>query len=167
MTFGRPTMLSKSWKVPVPLLIDDEYLSVQGEGVQPSKIPSRLGLFVSSCKLFEILHEILSNFYIGDSSVGLLKQQESELDQREIIMDVLDYNRRLDKFSDSIPEYLRTTRSSQVIFSEKNSCVNLQQQVLYCRYVSFPRFTILRRQVNVLDSCIPDYCHCVHCSYWL
>ena len=136
MTFGRPTMLSKSRNVPVPSLIDDEYLCVQGEGFQPPDVPSRLGLFVSSCKLFEILHEILSDFYAEDSGIGLPKQLESKPHAREIVVDILKFNRRLDEFIDSIPEYLRATGSSHVVVSEKNSCVNLQQQVLYCRYFS-------------------------------
>jgi hypothetical protein len=134
MTFGRPTMLSNSWNVPIPLLIDDEYLSVQGEGVQPPDVPCRLGLFVSSCKLFEILHDILFSFYAKDPGMGLSKQLESDPGARDLLKDALDYNRRLDKFNDSIPEYLRTATSSHITVSEKNSCVNLQQQVLYCRY---------------------------------
>jgi hypothetical protein len=129
-------MLTSSGNVPIPLLIDDEYLSVQAVGVQPSEVPSRLGLFVSSCKLFEILHDILSNFYAESSGSGLSKQLESGGDARHLLVDVLNYNRRLDKFNDSIPEYLRTSRTSQIVVSEKNSCVNLQQQVLYCRYTS-------------------------------
>lgn len=134
MTFGRPTMLSKSWSVPVPSLIDDEYLRVEGDGVQPPDVPSRLGLFVSSCRLFELLDEILSSFYAEDSGTGLPKQLESESRAREMIVDVLNFNRRLDKFIDSIPEYLHTADSSRMITSESNSCRSLQQQVLYCRY---------------------------------
>jgi Fungal specific transcription factor domain len=137
MTFGRPTMLSNSWSVPIPLLIDDEYLSVQEEGNQPPNVPSRLGLFVSSCKLFEILHEILISFYAGDPGTGDFKQTESNTVARDMIADVLRYNRSLAMFKDSIPDYLRTTGSSHIIISEQNSCVNLQQQVLYCRYTVF------------------------------
>lgn len=135
MTFGRPTMLSKSWNVPVPLLIDDEYLRVEGDGTQPPDIPSRLGLFVSSCRLFELLDEILSSFYAENSGTAIPKQLESESRSREMIVDVLNFNRRLDKFIDSIPEYLHAAGNSRVIASEKNSCLSLQQQVLHCRYL--------------------------------
>ena len=127
-------MLSNSWKVPVPLLIDDEYLSLHGEGGQPPNVPSRLGLFVSSCHLFEILHEILSNFYAEDTGAAASKSSDSDPHAGDILADVLKYNRLLDKFHESIPEYLRATTSSYIAVSEKNSCVNLQQQVLYCRY---------------------------------
>jgi hypothetical protein len=134
-------MLSNSWNVPVPLLVDDEYLSIQGEGTQPLDVPSRLGLFVSSCKLFEILHEILLNFYAKDSGTRNSKHLDPDAYAREIIGDVLSYNRRLDMFRDSIPEYLRTVRTSHITISEKNSCVNLQQQVLYCRYTAAQHLT--------------------------
>lgn len=129
-------MLSNSWNVPVPSLVDDEYLFIQGEGTQPPDVLSRLGLFVSSCKLFEILHEILLNFYAEDSGLRNSKHSDPDTYAREIIGDVLSYNRRLDMFRDSIPEYLRTTRTSHITIAEKNSCVNLQQQVLYCRYTA-------------------------------
>jgi hypothetical protein len=138
MTFGRPTMLSKSWKVPVPLLIDDEHLSVDGTGVQPPDIPSRLGLFVSSCELFEILHDILATFYVDESGADSSKQLHPQTPGRDIITDVLSFNRRLDEFVESIPEYLHVTEISQVIVSEKNTCIHLQQQVLYCRYIPYP-----------------------------
>lgn len=127
-------MLSKSWSVPIPLLIDDEYLYVEGDGVQPPDVPSRLGLFVSSCRLFELLDEILSSFYAEDSGSGLPKQLVSDTRARDMIVDVLDFNRRLDKFIDSIPEYLHAADGSCMITPEKNSCLSLQQQVLHCRY---------------------------------
>lgn len=130
-------MISNAWNVPVPLLIDDEYLNIEGEGVQPPAVPSRMGLFVSSCKLFEILHDVLSTFYAGDAGTRNAKQIETEILPQEIIENVLSYNRRLDSFKKSIPEYLRTERTSHITVSSKNSCINLQQQVLYCRYIEF------------------------------
>src|SRR3978361_1155675 len=128
MTSGRPTMLTSSWKVSIPLLIDDEHLSIQGEGMQPINIPSRLGLFVSTCHLFKILHEILSNFYAGDSDAGASKLKDSDQHRGNMLADVLSYNRRLDKFHDAIPAYLHVTTSTRVPALEKNNCVNLQQQ---------------------------------------
>lgn len=148
-------MLSNSWNVPVPLLVDDEYLSVHGEGEQPPEVPSRLGLFVSSCKLFEILHEILLNFYAEDSGIRNSQHLESDAYAQEIIGDVLSFNRRLDVFRESIPQYLRTTRTSHITISEKNSCVNLQQQVLYCRYEA-SRFEGLLKWLSILDFCTLD-----------
>lgn len=123
MTFGRPTMLQDAANIPIPLTIDDEFLRSDGEeGLQPMDVPSRLGLFVSSCKLFEHLAEILRTFYTANPEPD------------DLIEIVLRLNRRLDSFAKSVPDYLQTSEVSPLVVSEKNSCVSLQQQVLYCRY---------------------------------
>ena len=133
MTFGRPTMIYQPSRVPVPELVDDGYLSTDGEGLQPSEIPSRMGLFVSTCGLFEILGDILSSVNI--KALGSVTPNDDETVTRlpEMIADALQFNRRLDTFSDSIPDYLQTKDISRTTISEKNTCVHLQQQVLYCR----------------------------------
>lgn len=116
-------MLQDAGNIPIPLSIDDEFLRDDGEeGLQPVDIPSRLGLFVSSCKLFEHLAEILRTFYTANSEPD------------DLVEIVLRLNRRLDNFATSIPDYLQTSEVSPLDVSEKNNCVHLQQQVLYCRY---------------------------------
>lgn len=132
MTFGRPTMLSSSWDVPVPALIDDEYLNNATEGQQPEGKPSVMGLFVSSCNLFELLEEILNSFYSGEPFPDLSKQEKASEMAKQFIGPVLQYNRQLDKFIDSVPDYLKLTRYGDGTKFNSNS-VALQQQVLYCR----------------------------------
>lgn len=128
-------MIGKSWNVPVPSMTDDEYLLDNGEeGVQPEHVPSRMGLFVLSCPLFEILADILAYFYNDDGGNGYPKHLGSESCNKEILTRVLDFNRRLDNLFDSIPGYLQTTKITRTNV-DKNNSVNLQQQVLYCRYV--------------------------------
>lgn len=129
MTFGRPLMVNKSNSTPIPSPIDDDYLQKIGEGIQPTSVPSRLGLFVYSCRLFEILADILSSFY-ADGTNG---HEDSSQSIQDMVLEVLKFNRRLDSFVESIPDYLRTDRSVELTFNEKNSYINLQQQVLYCR----------------------------------
>ncbi|UKZ95959.1 uncharacterized protein TrAFT101_010765 [Trichoderma asperellum] len=131
MTFGRPTMVNGSYGTPMPSLIDDEYLCTDGEGIQPKGVNSRMGLFVYSCRLFEILKDILSSFYAVDASSEPIC--ESRL--HSMVSEVLNFNRRLDDFITSLPNYLKTAKSSPVNMSERNSCTNLQQQVLYCRFL--------------------------------
>jgi hypothetical protein len=131
MTFGRPTMLSTSWDVPVPALIDDEYLNNATEGFQPEGKPSVLGLFVSSCYLFELLEEILNSFYSGEPFPDLSKQEKASEMAKAFIAPVLQYNRRLDSFIDSVPEYLKLGGDAT---KYNSNSVALQQQVLYCRY---------------------------------
>lgn len=134
MTFGRPTMLSQSWTVPTPKLIDDEYLSDTIENEQPAGIPSNLGLFVSSCRLFELLEEILRSFYSGDPTPDLSKHETASSMAKSLIEPVLQYNRRLDDFLASVPPYLRISDTADVLAFNNNS-LELQKQVLYCRSV--------------------------------
>lgn len=127
-------MIGKSWNVPIPSLIDDEYLrDDREEGIQPVDVPSRMGLFVSSCTLFEILADILGYFYIDESRDGPPRYFRSEAFNREVLPQVLDFNRRLDDLSKFVPDYLRIEKMDGTAIPDKNSCVNLQQQVLYCR----------------------------------
>ena len=133
MTFGRPTMISQSTNIPVPKLVDDEYLSSEGEGIQPPDIPSRMGLFVSTCGLFDILGDVLSSIYVKDLGFTTPRGNETSTRFPEMIADALQFNRRLDTFIGSIPEYLQTKDISRTTISEKNTCVHLQQQVLFCR----------------------------------
>ena len=133
MTFGRPTMLSSSWDVPVPALIDDEYLNNGTEGQQPEGKPSVMGLFVSSCDLFQLLEEILNSFYSGEPFPDLSKQDKASDMAKAFIAPVLQYNRRLDEFIDSVPSYLKLGQYGEGAKFNSNS-VALQQQVLYSRY---------------------------------
>jgi hypothetical protein len=48
-------MINRPNDVPLPLMVDDEHLSTSHDGEQPPHIPSRLGAFVFSCKLFDLL----------------------------------------------------------------------------------------------------------------
>ena len=136
MTFGRPTMISRTTNVPVPSLIDDEYLSVEGTGKQPAHIPSRMGLFIFSCSLFEILDMVMSKFYTGSSDTKPASQIESENRMENMISDVMSIIRRLDDFQGTLPTYLQVTGTSQAPVPVINGYIQLQQQILYCRYCS-------------------------------
>ncbi|EME41620.1 C6 transcription factor-like protein [Dothistroma septosporum NZE10] len=131
MTFGRPSMIGRLTDVPAPALVDDEYLSDRDIGVQPSSVPSRLGLFVSSCQLFDLLEEILELFYRHNSSVSSPKQPNGSTKASELLAPVLDLNRRLDKFVENVPGYLQVPING----SGAEDHIHLQQQVLYCRFL--------------------------------
>ncbi|KXT11592.1 hypothetical protein AC579_3123 [Pseudocercospora musae] len=131
MTFGRPSMLGTTTDVPIPGAIDDEYLADRGVGIQPANVPSRLGLFVSSCRLFELLEEVLERFYRDGPSQ---KQPNGTETPADIVGPVLDLNRRLDVFEQSVPGYLRVFDQGS-INGRNEDHVQLQQQVLYCRFL--------------------------------
>ncbi|SMR48120.1 unnamed protein product [Zymoseptoria tritici ST99CH_1E4] len=126
MTFGRPSIIGHSTSVPIPSMVDDEYLSDRIEATQPKEALSRLGLFTSSCGLFEILDEILDLFYRDRGG-------NSATQAAELVAPVLNFNRRLDKFAETVPEYLRVQGRESPPSTEDH--IQLQQQVLFCRYL--------------------------------
>jgi hypothetical protein len=127
MTFGRPFMVARTGTTPVPSLIDDEYLLTDGEGQQPSETPSRMGLCAYSSKLFEILADVLSTFYAFDPRP--LSPSKEYL--QGIVHQALEFDRRLDRFSDTIPVYLHPFSENDA--RSRDNVVHLQQQVLSCR----------------------------------
>lgn len=129
MTFGRPSMIDKTVDLPIPDLVDDEYLEDRGGGVQPPGVPSRLGLFVSSCQLLELLEEILQRFYRD----GIKHNSNGVLEMTNVVTPVLDLNRRLDAFAEEVPDYLRFFGGQGKQVGRNEDHVQLQQQVLYCR----------------------------------
>ncbi|RSL46449.1 hypothetical protein CEP54_013847 [Fusarium duplospermum] len=133
MTFGRPAMISTSWHVPLPSLIDDEYLSADGEGEQPQDRPSRMGLLIWSSKLFLILDEILLSFYAPHPQKSVDTMSEGDLNVQQIISDVMVLNRRIEEFFDSIPEYLRLEPGSEFTPDQQELSVTIQKQILNCR----------------------------------
>ena len=69
MTFGRPAMISKSvaQAVPLPAMIDDQYLS-NGSNYDPHSDRSRpmsMAFFVKSLEIYEIVNDILISLYSG------------------------------------------------------------------------------------------------------
>lgn len=131
MTFGRPTTIPSSHFTRRPALIDDEYLMEDGEGSQPRDEPSRMGLFVFSSDLFQILHDILSKLYIQNPS-----RLGTESWTIEGLSDVLGLNLRLDKFRESLPTYLQPESTAQINSPEDvRNHTTLQSRVLECRQV--------------------------------
>lgn len=134
MTFGRPTMISNNWDVPLPALIDDEYLRTDGVGQQPPDIPSRLGLLVSSSNLFTILDEILASLYSDNLRNNLNEILQDDTRVQEMILGVLILNRRLEAFVSTIPECIRGAIATNQVPQEQITSVQIQEQVLFCRY---------------------------------
>ncbi|KAM3079687.1 hypothetical protein ACMFMG_006099 [Clarireedia jacksonii] len=142
MTFGRPTMIrAGSWNTLVPAMIDDEHLLVVGEGTQPSGSLSRMCLFIYSLQLFEIMDEILSSFYIQDST-RKGKQIGKNTDGRwsiDDLSDVLIINTKLDRFKSALPPFLQADDQHRT--SRMHS--TLQAKVLQSRFL-YVRMMLLR-----------------------
>ncbi|KAK4493879.1 hypothetical protein PRZ48_015064 [Zasmidium cellare] len=142
MTFGRPSMIGRNTDVPIPDLIDDEYLGDRSIGSQPETTHSRLGLFVSSCRLFDLLEEVLELFYRDSSGVVSHRQIQGVTRTAELLTPVLDLNRRLDEFVEGVPDYLQVP-ARPALAATHDDHIHLQQQVLYCRFL-YVRLLLLR-----------------------
>ena len=146
MTFGRPTMLSRS-SVNPPQLIDDEYLLSSGQGRQPQDQESHLAFFTHSISLFDILSEVLSTIYLRDGGHDLLPTQPIPQSTDKNLHDVMRLSSELDRFFANIPSHLRpdSTQYANVEspHRQRSACFNLQANVLYCRFL-YTRLLLLR-----------------------
>ncbi|TPX08532.1 uncharacterized protein E0L32_010019 [Thyridium curvatum] len=145
MTFGRHVMIApESYTTPLPKEIDDEYLVEGGAGTQPPEKPSHMGLFVSACKLFEILHGILGTFYGPNSDPRHNDPPPSE----QVLGDVLNFNRQLDTFLKQMPEHLNIWSGPRALALGNEPYIHLQQQVLCCRFL-YTRILCLRPMLQI------------------
>ncbi|CAH0025678.1 unnamed protein product [Clonostachys rhizophaga] len=144
MTFGRPTMVQRPNSLALPAMVDDEYLSDTGPpGKQPSGMPSRFGLFVSSCTLLELLEEVLASLSRHEPvTKNMQSKGEAKIQQGEILTCILSLNRRLNEFASTIPAYLKLSDKEITPTSSVNH-VALQQHVLHCRFL-LTRLLLLR-----------------------
>ncbi|KAG5951471.1 hypothetical protein E4U53_003021 [Claviceps sorghi] len=142
MTFGRPTMIHGTNSVPLPLNIDDEYLRLDGVGVQPHDAPSYLSLFVNSCVLFEILQDVLHFVTTCEPGTEPACEEAYAAPSSRIVGQVLELNRRLDHFSKTLPRYLHMSESEIGNVSCSNE-EGLQKNVLCCRFL-LTRLLLLR-----------------------
>jgi hypothetical protein len=113
-------------------MIDDDFLQIEAEGHQPSNLPSRMGLFVYSSILYDILDKILITFYTPETATESPAPTSADDTVQKLLSNILTYNRQLDGFQKSIPEYLRLpAREDQPHMNASH--VQLQARILNCR----------------------------------
>lgn len=115
-------------QVPMPQMIDDEYLLEDGEGSQPPHISPQLGTFVYSNKLFDILNDILAAFYVKRKHE--LPQSDARSWSCDELNTVLRFNKELNEFRASIPGWLAVPQQSESIRDPK---IELGAKILYSR----------------------------------
>ncbi|KAI9644448.1 hypothetical protein NHQ30_006469 [Ciborinia camelliae] len=148
MTFGRPNMIrTGSWDVQEPAIIDDQYLSVDGQGVQPSGLYSRMYLFVYSLRLFDITDEILSEFYVLQGGKGGSNSAKS-CDPWSVgdLASILTINAKLYEFRETVPQIFKDTNTFALgsdSFAPNQLHVMLQAKVLRSRFL-LVRILLLR-----------------------
>jgi hypothetical protein len=126
LSFDRPRALSKDTPVPLPELIDDEYLSNMKEGQQPQNIPSRLTFFVYAMKLLNI-REKSRVIETKKTNTGWTGYSGQDLGAS------LDLLSDLDHFVETLPLYLRVDYAPSLLESANKSCFQLQARVLKAR----------------------------------
>ncbi|KAJ3539946.1 hypothetical protein NM208_g5279 [Fusarium decemcellulare] len=131
VTFGRPTMISNYSEVSKPLMIDDEFLLEDGEGTQPSHLTPRMGSFVYSLKLFDILNEILATFYARKNTF-FQGHDTASWDCQELDV-VLRFNMQLNKFWESVPDYLAVSQGSEESNTTDSARIAPGAKILYSR----------------------------------
>ncbi|KAL5083239.1 hypothetical protein Trisim1_001857 [Trichoderma cf. simile WF8] len=109
MTMGRPVQLGVEHNVPLPLAIDDEYLSpTRCDCRQPDSIVSRNQYLVESLKLVQVLSQVLSTMY------NATRDEEQKVStgvpnstMRAKLMDMLQIEASLDNFESSLHPSLK------------------------------------------------------------
>ncbi|TGO69783.1 hypothetical protein BOTNAR_0007g00640 [Botryotinia narcissicola] len=151
MTFGRPSMIrTGSYDVPEPSIIDDRYLIAdfhQVPGAQPSGVHSRMNLFVYSLRLFDIMDEILSKFYVFQGGKNESDSTKS-FDPWSVgdLASILTINAKLDDFRESVPRIFKDVNSFALgtdAFAPGQLHVVLQSKVLRSRFL-LVRILLLR-----------------------
>jgi hypothetical protein len=131
VSFERPPALSKDSPVPLPALIDDEYLSEIVEGQQPQNIPSRLGFFVYMIKLINI-REKLPTDKVRNAPIGQKRFPGQDIDTTIQLLT------ELDRFVETLPSHLRADHASDhprfvLPASRNDNCFKLQTRVIEAR----------------------------------
>ncbi|UPK92470.1 hypothetical protein LCI18_003405 [Fusarium solani-melongenae] len=148
-TFGRPAMLPHNSQVPLPLMVDDEYLLKDGEGTQAAAIQCRMGLFVYTVQLFDILGEILDCFYAEAGQAKNLTTGKHQERSMSDLHEMLRLNSKLDQFLEALPSNLRL----QTLLESSETPIGtalLQARILYCRFL-YTRLLLLRPVILFLS----------------
>ena len=129
--FGRPTMISGQSNVPLPQMVDDEYLQEFSEGCQPSHVHSQMATLVYSSRLFNILRKILETFYFGDDAI--MRRSDMPSWSYRSLQSVLQFNNSLDDFLSSLPQYLVIDSQTGFLKYQTNNGVSLGAKILHLR----------------------------------
>jgi hypothetical protein len=101
MTFGRPTTIRRRDGVALPLLVNDTVLH-QRQSDQDATGYSDLHLFIYSCKLFDILHDLL---------VDLNETPAQVTNDDEWYLRLFAASCRINTFREALPDVLDTNKA--------------------------------------------------------
>ncbi len=156
-------MVSARSTIPLPQMIDDEYLQRDGDGHQPTNQHSQIGGFIYSRKLFNILDDILSAFYVEKNAMFFQADTSDKAPYRELDT-VMRLNSALNDFQDQLPRYLDIGchLDNTASVDPVSEAVALGAKILYSRLVtsSVAPYCSVGAILTVLsDLKIPLYSH--------
>ncbi|KAJ3541642.1 hypothetical protein NM208_g4515 [Fusarium decemcellulare] len=154
VTLDRPAMLSQDSQVPLPQMIDDEYLLEDGEGTQPEDSPCRMGLFIYTVRLLDILSEVLGCFYAEAGHAQKVSADKNQQASMPDLHEMLRLNSKLDQFLEAIPTSLRLKLILRNSEPPSGSAL-LQARILYCRFL-YTRLLLLRPVILLLARSASD-----------
>lgn len=138
MTYGRPCMIGPQTAIAVPLPhVADERPLVHGQTRQTDDQigqPSG-GFYVTALKLYEILHDVLFNFYRTDVQTQSIDEVYDKCFGSSTAS-VFEIDRRLTRWEESLPDHLDCNRQSQQDLVEPlrvREAVILRQKQLHIR----------------------------------
>ncbi|KAH6983975.1 C6 transcription factor [Ilyonectria destructans] len=122
ITFGRPSMIA-DWlcdAVPLPLMIDDEYLDqdVEPAAIRPDGKTTAVAFFVKTLELYSIVNDSLRELYMRPADEACKDHQQ--------LLSVLKLDNRLVQWAHSIPEQLCYISSKP----QEDSAI-LRQSIVY------------------------------------
>jgi hypothetical protein len=126
LAFDRPAMLSDTTPIPLPIPIDDEYLSETNEGKQPHNLPSRLSFLTYAMKLVDTRRKM------GPTEPQNVYNNGTRYSGQELGA-TLDALSGLDRFLEDLPPYLQCDHPFTFPPAAGAACFRLQARVLKSR----------------------------------
>ena len=118
-------------QIPLPMAIDEEYLSTTGEGRQPDGIPSRMDMHIYSVRVLELMEEMRKAAHAPRLKVNQ-SSDELSLPDPSILLRV---NSKIDDLLDGMPAHLRLDANFSKIPLDEDAvkCFRVQGHALRFR----------------------------------
>ncbi|KAJ9658245.1 hypothetical protein H2198_003818 [Neophaeococcomyces mojaviensis] len=153
MTYGRPCMIGPraAAAVPLPLALDDDHTTSEntGQGHSSAQPRSLMDFFISSLKLYDILHDVIFNFYSVNSQRDRQRNwpHDRPLDPIEGNPSVFELERRLSGWENSLPLHLKIANPFQ--HEDMEYATRRQAIILHQRYLSRSFFCLAQHTNKV------------------
>ncbi|RKK91840.1 hypothetical protein BFJ68_g16092 [Fusarium oxysporum] len=131
MTFGRPSMIA-NWlydSVPLPTMIDEDLLGKQclPYTSRPDGATPTIAFFIKSVELYSIVNDSLLELY--------MRQPQKESEEAEHVLSVLQFDDRLVRWFQSVPDGLCYSSGSNENSVLRRQCIVLRARYLHARIV--------------------------------